>query len=369
MNILIVAVIFSALVVIHEFGHYLAARRSGVKVEKFALGFGPALFKLKGKETEFLFCAFPLGGYVKLAGDTRSEHKGFGYEFLSKSIGARAKIVFAGPLFNYLLALILFCIIATIGFPYPDSVVGSVLEGYPAESAGVRVGDKILAVDGNEVENWVDMAAMIYQAKDEVELRIEREGKIISLDIALRQKEIIDDFGKKKEVSIVGIAASSEVKIVKYSFPQNFIKGTQALVNLTFLVIKGFIFMILGIIPFKEAVAGPVGIYYITSEMVRIGIVATLHLVAALSISLAVINLFPIPVLDGGHLLFFFLEKLRGKPLSEPAEEALTRLGFGFLILLIAFVFYNDIVRFGPKIWNKNQDLKPEAIISQEDYE
>ncbi|MFH1519172.1 MAG: RIP metalloprotease RseP [Candidatus Omnitrophota bacterium] len=367
MNILIVAVIFSALIVIHEFGHYLIAKRSGVKVEKFALGFGPVLFKLKGKETEFLFCAFPLGGYVKLAGDTRSEHKGFGYEFLSKPIGVRSKIVFAGPMFNYLLALILFCIIATIGFPYPDSVVGSVLKDYPAETAGVKAGDRVLAVDGKKVENWADMAAIIYRAKDKVKLRIEREGKITSLDIALCQKEITDDFGKKKDVSIVGIAASSEVKIVKYGFPQNLIKGAEALLNLTFLVIKGFILMILGIIPFKEAVAGPVGIYYITSEMVKIGIVATLHLVAALSVSLAVINLFPIPVLDGGHLLFFFLEKLRGTPLSERTEEALTRLGFGFLILLIAFVFYNDIVRFGPKIWNKNKDLKPEAIISQED--
>ena len=355
-----VGVIFSVLIVIHEFGHYIAAKRSGVRVERFALGFGPVLFKRKGKETEFVVCAFPLGGYVKMAGDTRGELKGFKYEFLSKPVGIKSKIVFAGPLFNYFLALFIFCIIALIGFPYPDSIVGSVLEGYPAQAAGVQEGDRILAVDGEKVEHWLDMAKRIYQAKDTVNFRIEREGEIISLDIPLRQKEITDDFGKKKSVSMVGIGSSSEIKIIKYNFPHAIVKGLESLFNLTFLVVKGFLFMILGIIPFKEAVAGPVGIYYITSEVVKIGIVATLHLVAALSISLSIINLFPIPVLDGGHLLFFLLEKVRGRPVSEKVEDNLTRLGLGFLIILIVFIFYNDIVRFGPKILNKKDTVQIE---------
>ena len=367
MGLLIVGVIFSVLIVIHEFGHYIAAKRSGVRVERFALGFGPVLFKKKGRETEFVVCAFPLGGYVKMAGDTRQEHKGFEHEFLSKPIGIKTKIVFAGPLFNYLLALFIFCIIALIGFPYPDSVIGSVLEDYPAQGSGVQVGDRVLAVDGKEVEHWMDMAKEIYQAKDAVNLRIEREGEVISLDIPLRQKEITDDFGKKKSVSVIGIGTSSQVKIIKYGFPQAIIKGFESLFNLTFLVIKGFLFMILGIIPFKEAVAGPVGIYYITSEMVKIGIVATLHLVAALSISLSIINLFPIPVLDGGHLFFFFLEKVRGRPISEKVEDNLTRLGLGFLIVLIVFIFYNDIVRFGPKILNKDKNSVQETVVGEED--
>ncbi|MCK4912682.1 MAG: RIP metalloprotease RseP [Candidatus Omnitrophica bacterium] len=355
-----VGTIFSILIVIHEFGHYIAAKRSGVKVERFALGFGPVLFRKKGKETEFVVCAFPLGGYVKMAGDTRQEHKGLNNEFLSKSVGVKSKIVFAGPLFNYILALVIFCIIALIGFPYPDSVVGSVLDDYPAKAAGVEEGDRILAVNGNEIEHWMDMAEEIYQAKDTVNLRIEREGKIISLAIPLQQKEITDDFGKRKNVSMIGIGASSEIKTVKYNFPQAIIKGFESLFKLTFLVVKGFLFMILGVIPFKEAVAGPVGIYYITSEVIKIGIVPTLHLLAALSISLAIINLFPIPVLDGGHLLFFFMEKVRGKPISEKVEDNLTRVGLSLLILLIVFVFYNDIVRFGPKILNKKKAVQIE---------
>lgn len=351
-----VGTIFSILIVIHEFGHYIAAKRSGVKVERFALGFGPILFRKKGKETEFVVCAFPLGGYVKMAGDTRQEHKGLKNEFLSKSVGVKSKIVFAGPLFNYILALVIFCIIALIGFPYPDSVVGSVLDDYPAKAAGVEEGDRILAVNGNEVEHWMDMAEEISQAKDTVNLRIEREGKIISLAISLQQKEITDDFGKRKNVSMIGIGASSEVKTVKYNFPQAIIKGFESLFKLTFLVVKGLLFMILGIIPFKEAVAGPIGIYYITSEVVKIGIVPTLHLLAVLSVSLAIINLFPIPVLDGGHLLFFFMEKVRGKPISEKVEDNLTRVGLSFLILLIVFVFYNDI----DKILNKKKAVQIE---------
>jgi len=361
-SMIAVGVIFSILIIIHELGHYIAAKRSGVRVERFALGFGPILFKRKGRETEFVVCAFPLGGYVKMAGDTREEHKGLKDEFLSKPLGIKSKIVFAGPLFNYLLALFVFCIIAFIGFPYPDSVVGSVLDDYPAQAAGVQEGDRVLAVDGKEVEHWLDMAEKIYQAEDMVNLSIQREGEIISLDIPLQQKEITDDFGKRKNVSVVGIGTSSQIKIIKYNFPQAIFIGFESLFKLTFLVFKGFLFMILGIIPFKEAVAGPVGIYYITSEVIKIGIVATLHLVAALSISLAIINLFPIPVLDGGHLFFFFLEKLRGKPISEKIENNLTRLGLSFLILLIAFIFYNDIVRFGPKIMDKGKDSVQEVV-------
>ena len=211
------------------------------------------------------------------------------------------------------------------------------------------------------------MAKEIYQAEGTTNLRIEREGEIISLDIPLRQKEVTDDFGKKKNVSVIGVGMSSQIKIIKYNFPQAIVKGFESLFKLTFLVIKGFLFMILGIIPFKEAVAGPVGIYYITSEVIKIGVVATLHLVAALSISLSIINLFPVPVLDGGHLLFYFLEKLRGRPINEKVEDNLTRLGLSFLIFLIVFIFYNDIVRFGPKILNKDKELIQETVVEAED--
>jgi len=350
MSILITVIVFSILIIIHEFGHFVAAKRAGVKVEKFAIGFGPAVLKINGRQTQFLLCLFPLGGYVKLAGDNRPEHKGFDYEFLSKPPGTRMGIVFAGPLFNYLLALVVFWIIAMIGFPYPAAVVGEVLKGYPAQRAGVKAGDRVLEVNGRKVETWGDMAKVIQSSKEEVNLKVQRRNREVSLKVALRQKELADDFGRKKNVSIIGITASPEVKIVKYGFFQGLVKGTQGLFNLTFLIIKGFIFIILGFVPFKEAMAGPIGIYYITSEAAKVGIAAVLQLMAVLSVSLAIVNLFPVPILDGGHLVFFLVEKIRKRPLKEKTEDILTRIGLAFIVMLIAFVFYNDILRFGPKI-------------------
>ncbi len=169
MSVLAIIIIFSILIVAHEFGHFLAARISGVKVEQFAIGFGPVLFKIKGRETIFLVCLFPLGGYVKLAGDTRSESKGEVFEFLSKAPGVKMRIVFAGPLFNYLLAFFLFWGSYTfLGFPSHLPVIGQVLEGYPAYSAGLQAGDKVLEVNSRKVDNWRQMSESISQSKDKV---------------------------------------------------------------------------------------------------------------------------------------------------------------------------------------------------------
>ncbi|MBU0878302.1 MAG: RIP metalloprotease RseP [Candidatus Omnitrophica bacterium] len=345
--------ILSILIVVHEFGHFLAAKQAGVRVEKFAIGFGPPLLKINGKETQFLICLFPLGGYVKLAGDTRSGCQGFSHEFLSKPVGIKMRIVFVGPLFNYLLAFILFWGMGLIGFPHLDTVVGGVLEGYPAYQAGLKEGDKILEVGGRRVEYWAEMAKVIHEASEKTSLKIEREGKIILLDISLKEKEVVDELGAKRNVSLIGIFASEKVKIIKYNFFKAFLKGGEALFNLTTLIGKGFIAMIFRKVSVKDAVTGPIGIYYITSQAVRMGIIAILHLMAVLSTSLAVVNLFPLPVLDGGHLLIFFIEKIRKRSLSEKTEDFLTRAGLTFIGLLAIFIFYNDIVKFGFKIWEK----------------
>jgi len=350
---LITILIFSALIVIHEFGHFLAARQAGVRVEKFSIGFGPELLRINGKQTQFLICAFPLGGYVKMAGDSRGEHKGAKDEFLSQPVGVKMRIVFAGPLFNYLFAFVLFCLIFFLGFPYSDTIVGSVLEGYPAQAAGIETGDRITEVNSKPVNTWQEVVDVVYDAEGKVILSIERANKQLVLEVPLKKEEILDNFGRKKNVSIMGISASSQRKIVRYGFLDAIFQGGKTLLNLTFLIVKGFLFMILGIIPFKEAVAGPVGIFYITSEAAKVGLTAVLQLAAVLNVSLAVINLVPFPVLDGGHILFFLIEKIRGKPLKEKTEDILTRLGMGLLGVLIIFVFYNDIMRFGPRIWKR----------------
>lgn len=345
MSILAFIVILSVLIIVHEFGHFIAARQAGVKVEKFAIGFGPPLLKIKGKETDFMICLFPLGGYVKMAGDARSECRGADNEFLSKPVGIKMRIVFAGPLFNYLFAFVIFWVIAMMGFPYPATVIGEILPDYPAYSAGLKEGDRVLEVNEAGVETWYDMAERIYESKEKVILKIERNGEEIVTEVPLRNKEVVDGFGRKKNVSVIGISASSEVKIVKYNFFKALVKGAEGLINLTLIIIKGFVLIIAGVIPFKEAVGGPIAIYDFTSRAVEAGAMAVLSLMAALNVTLAIINLFPVPILDGGHIFLFSLEKLRKKPLSEKTEDVLSRIGLALLLTLMVFVFYNDIAK------------------------
>lgn len=355
MSIFAIIIIFSILIVAHEFGHFLAARVSGVKVEQFAIGFGPVLFKIRGKETIFLVCLFPLGGYVKLAGDTRSESKGEKFEFLSKAPGVKMRIVFAGPLFNYLLAFFLFWGSFTFfGVPSHLPVIGQVLKGYPADSAGLQAGDKVLQVNSRKVDNWRQMAESISQSKNEVSLTVERAGRISFFEVALKQEEITDEAGKRKNISIIGISA----KIEKYNFVRAFYKGGESLFYLTKLTLQGFGSMILGKVSFKKAIAGPIGIFYFTSQAVSMGIVAVINLMIILNLSLAIVNLFPLPILDGGHICLFIIEKLRKKALNEKAENFITRAGFVLIGLLFVFVLYNDILKFGPKLWGKKTEIK-----------
>ncbi len=350
LNFLIFIVILSVLIISHELGHFIAARLSKIKVEKFAIGFGPPLIKFKVKETYILICLIPLGGYVKLAGDTKSEHKGFDYEFLSKPCGVKARVVLFGPLFNYLLAFLIFWGIFVLGCPYPTTLVGKVLDGYPAKTAGIREGDRILEVNGEKVDNWLQLQEKIKKSKDKVVFTILRGGEIVKIKVVPTKEKMQDILGRKRERVVVGISASSEVKIVRENFIVAFFKGGGRVVYLTWLVIQGLFLTITGRVPLKEAVAGPVGIYYITQQTAKLGGIALLNLMGILSVTLAVINLFPVPVLDGGHLFFFLIEKIRGKPMSEKWENLITQIGLALIISLAVFVFYNDIIRFGPKI-------------------
>lgn len=343
---LVFAIILSVLIIVHEYGHYLAAKRAGIRVERFSIGFGPVLIKIKGKETEFVVSAIPLGGYVKMAGDSRIECKGNSYEFYSKPVGVRARVVFFGPLFNYFLAIIVFWIAFMVGFPSPDTYVGQILEGYPAQYSDIKVGDKILSVNGKEVDNWMQVTDFISGSEGAVDLTVLRDGQIKELSIEPRQEETKDIFGNPVKRRLVGIAASDKVKIIREGPIAALYKGVHRTISLTFLIIKGFAYTILGRLPAKEAIAGPIGIYFITSKAAEIGLVAVLSLMGSISVSLTIINLVPFPVLDGGHIFFFFLEKIRRRPLSQRAEDVLTRFGMAVLFMLIALVLYNDVLRF-----------------------
>lgn len=343
---IVFVIILSVLIVVHEFGHFIAARRAGVKVERFAIGFGPPLITIKGKQTDFLICLFLLGGYVKLAGDSRAEQKGKDYEFLSKPVGVRSRIVFFGPLFNYFLAIVVFCAVYMIGFPHLDTFVGQVKEGYPAQEANIQAGDKILSINGKDVDNWIEVTDSISGSKGLVTLVIERDSQVLEVSIMPTVEETVDVFGAKVPRRLIGIAASDKVKIVRQkNIFVAFYKGIEATLKVTFSFIKGIIYIILGRLPLKKSVGGIIAIYGYASTAAKLGLSSVLSLIGSISVCLAIVNLLPCPVLDGGHLLFFFMEKIRRKPLTQRTEDLLTRIGMVALLLLFAFIMYNDILR------------------------
>lgn len=451
-NIIIVLVVFSVLIIIHELGHFLAARLFGVRVTDFSIGFGPPIVKKKIKKTNLLICLFPLGGYIKMAGDSRLESKGYKDEFFSKAPGARAAIVFAGPLFNYILAFLMLVTIATVGFPVQDTVVGAVkdgspaqtyiqsgdkiitidnrkvqswselqnqiqeakgwvevvvirngneinfniplekkeiidrlgrtievsqigivpygpvigevIDGYPAKKAGLQKGDEIIAINSKKIKTWEELAQNIQDSKKDVLLKVKRGKKAFSLKVPIQKEEINGIESKKKEISVIGIRPPLKDKILKISFPASILKGGEMLFQTTALSIKGLWYMITDpSISVRDSVAGPIYISYIISKTAKLGLVALLQLMSLLSIFLFIINLLPIPVFDGGHIFFFGIERLRKKPLSQKTEDAANRIGLALIILLMFFVFYNDIVKRGPRIWEdiKNSFSQKEA--------
>ncbi|MBN3039598.1 MAG: site-2 protease family protein [Candidatus Omnitrophica bacterium] len=343
-------IIFSILIVVHEFGHFLAAKQAGVKVEKFSIGFGPTILKIKGKETIFQICIFPLGGYVKMAGEDRQSCSGQSNEFFSKPVGLRARIVMAGPLSNYLMAFFIFWAIAfIIGVPSSKPVVGQVLAEYPAVEAGITAGDIIVAVNGQSVKNWQDMASIIHKSRDKINLTILRDKKLMSLDSELNMKEDMDEFGKKIEVANIGIAPVMN----KYDFIGSFLKAGYTIKTHTVRFFRGIYAILTGIVPFEKAVIGPLGIGFLSSKVAQADFFVQLNFLALLSISLGLINLFPIPVLDGGHLMFFLVEKVRKKEVSKRTEEILTKVGLALLAVIFLFAFYNDVKR-GPHFFDED---------------
>ena len=342
-------IVLGVLVIVHEFGHFIVAKRLGVRVEKFSIGFGPKVCSIKKGETEYLVSSIPLGGYIKMGGEDPGEAiKGERWEFLSRSVFDRFKIIFAGPLLNYVLAFLIFSGIFMVGSPVPTTEIGALMKGYPAESQGLLVGDKILSVDGNSVKYWEDMTELIYKHNETpMKLSIERGGKVIEKEIRPTTNKVKDIFGKETTISLIGIKPSQNTYKVKYGFFQSFKMGFKKLIQLTCITYKALWMIVTGKLSFKESMTGPIGIFMITGQMARLGLIPLLNLIGVLSASLAIFNVLPLPVLDGGHIFFLVIEKLRGKPLSLKTQEAIMNVGVSLLILFTLFVFYSDIVKFG----------------------
>lgn len=342
---IIFILIVSLLIFSHEFGHFLAAKRAGIRVEKFSLGFGPSILKFKRKNTVFLISLIPLGGYVKLAGDNRSEYQGRDDEFLSKPIKTRANVIIWGPIFNYLLAVFVFWIAFIIGYPTMSTKIGAVLKDYPAEVSGIKVGDKIVMVNGEKVENWDELTKAILHTQGPTELIVLRDGQKLKFKVTPRKKKIRNIFGKKIEKNMIGVAAAGETYFVKENIFKAFYSSVKHTLILTMMIFESIFYILIGTMPVKEAVTGPIGIYTITTRAVSFGLSYILVLIGSLGISLFVINLIPLPMLDGGHLLFLGLEKIRKKPLSPRTEEIINSIGLAIIFLLMLSVFYLDITK------------------------
>jgi len=263
-------------------------------------------------------------------------------------VGERSRIIFAGPLLNYILAFFIFSFVFIIGSPTLTSKVGRVMPGYPGELAGIRQGDRIIKINNKDVNYWEDVTKIVHtNQKPQMELRIERDGKLMDFIIKPKDEEIKTLFGSKRKVMLIGIMPSEEVRHMRYSILKSFYMGGQKLLALSYITYRALWATLTGAIPFKESVTGPIGIFYITGQAAKLGFVYLLQLMGVLSASLAIFNLLPVPILDGGHILFLAIEKLRRKPLSTKAQEIITQVGLYLLILLMVFIFYNDFMRFG----------------------
>lgn len=352
-SLVIFLLILSVLIIVHEFGHFILAKKTGVRIEQFSLGFGRVLFRKKKNGTEYSVSAIPLGGFVKLAGDNLAEYKGKPDEYFSKAPGKRFWIIFFGPLLNYCLGILLFWMIFFFGYPTLTTKVGGLIDGFGAKVAGLEVGDRITSIDTDKTENWEDLQKIISSKKEAASVSVSflRGGKEISVNVKLKEEALEDQLGQKRNLRLLGITPSDEIIKVRHGFVESFGLGLAKAGNLTLMTYKALGHLVTGRLSMRESMTGPLGIFFITSKATQLGVIAVLHLMAVLSLSLAIFNLLPLPILDGGHIALLVLEKIRGRVLSIKSEDIINKIGLSFIMLLVIFVTYNDITRnFGDKI-------------------
>lgn len=353
--------VLTIVVFFHELGHFLIARLYRIRVLVFSLGFGPELAGFTDRTgTRWKLSAVPLGGYVKFFGDenaasvpdsdslaqmSEEERK---QTFPAQPVRARAAVVVAGPLANFVLAIAIFAgIFMLYGKQSTTPRVDSIQAASAAEAAGFVAGDLVLSIDGRKIESFSDMQRIIStSAGQSLEVTVDRGGQVVTLKATPALKEIKDNFGNLHRIGVLGITRSmapGDVRTEK-SPP---LTALRLGVEETWFVIERTLSYIGGVIVGREAtdqLGGPIRIAQVSGQVATAGFVALLHLAAVLSVSIGLLNLFPVPLLDGGHLLFYGIEAARGKPLSERAQELGFRIGFAIVVMLMIFATFNDIL-------------------------
>jgi regulator of sigma E protease len=351
LSILSAIVVLGVLIFVHELGHFIFAKLFGVGVEKFSLGFGPKLVGRKIGETEYLVSAFPLGGYVKMVGegdeaDLSEEEKT--RSFSEKPPLRRIAIVVAGPMFNLIFAMLIYITVFMIGVPVPTAKIGDVLKDKPAARAGLKPNDVVIAINGKHVKQWEDFALVVAENKGEpVDLQVRRGAEVFSLHVVPESHTVKNLFGESVTSPVIGVTSSGETFTQRLGPFDAMIKG----ISQTWFYIKLTVLSLVKIIERAVSVdtlGGPIMIAVLSGQQAAAGAVSFFAFMALLSINLGVLNLLPIPVLDGGHLFFYLYELVFRKPFSMKTREIAQQVGLALLVSLMFFATYNDIARY----WN-----------------
>ena len=349
-TILATGAVLGILIIVHELGHFLAAKISGVRVERFSLGFWPRLAGIKIGDTDYCISWIPLGGYVKLSGmiDESMDGdaiKGEPWEFMSKSPVQKIFIISAGVIMNIILAIIIFAILtfaSGIGELDQTTVISSVTDDYPAAAAGMEAGDKIVSIDGIDINSWVELTDYIHsRPKVEIEVTWMRDELLYTENITTRS-DMVPYEGELKNFGMIGIVPTVNVRdaglieSIASGFTRTYFWGKYTLISLKMLISGEQSF---------KAIGGPIFIAQLAGQSARSGMDSLFQLIAILSINLAILNILPIPAFDGGHLVVILIEWVKHKPLSINIKMAIQQVGFALFLVLAALVIYNDLSR------------------------
>lgn len=358
MSILFAVLLFGILIFVHELGHFIFAKLSNVKVLKFSLGFGPRLIGKKIGDTDYVISAIPLGGYVKMYGenvDDEVEDKERNRSFMTQPLSKKALIVLAGPFFNILLTFVLYTSLLASGIevPVPDlknlmPIVDDVVAGNPAAEAGLKKGDRIVKIGDNDITTWIDIVNIVgLNPGKELQFVVRRGNELLNFTMTPIAVTQTDAEGKPFTIGRIGIKGKGQgiYTIIKSASPADAPKqGIYATYKMGTVIFDSIVMTLTGEISAKN-LGGPISIFSESSKAASAGAITYFLFMALVSVNLGVLNLLPIPVLDGGHLLFMAIEAVRGKPVSENVIAIAQRIGIALLLALMMLVMYNDIFR------------------------
>lgn len=374
MMVMYAIIVLGVLIFVHELGHFLFAKMLGVSVEKFSLGFGPKIIGKKIGETEYLLSAFPLGGYVKMFGEGGFIEGGESHHppenqgektiqatepvlreltdeeksrsFAHKPVLARIAIVMAGPIFNLIFAWLIFIVLCMMGVPTVTTKIGEALKDKPAAKAGVQKGDLITSINNKPIARWEEIADGVAVSKGQtLTLSVKRGEQKLDFSIKPEPRIAKNLFGEQVSGYAIGVASAGEI-VTEYFNPfQAVIKGTEQTWKVINITIMSLVKMVQRVVP-MDSVGGPIMIAKMAGEQASAGAASFLAFMALLSINLGVLNLLPVPVLDGGHLLFYFMELIFRRPVPQKVREYAQQIGMVLLLGLMVMAFYNDIIRY-----------------------